>query len=86
MCPGRFSRFSAHISDRPGGLAAFTRVLAEEGVSVIDIAHDRVFGGDEIASVSVECTVETRDQEHVEQLRRRLDSEGFRTHFHPVPE
>lgn len=83
---GRFCRFSAHISDRPGGLAAFTKVLADEGVSVIDIAHDRVFGGDEIASVSVECTVETRDQDHVEQLHERLDAAGFRTHFHPTPD
>jgi len=83
---GRFSRFSAHISDRPGGLAAFTKVLADEGVSVIDIAHDRVFGEDEIASVSVECTVETRDQAHVERLCERLDAAGFRTHFHKVPE
>ncbi|MGD8600378.1 MAG: pyridoxal-phosphate dependent enzyme, partial [Gemmatimonadota bacterium] len=83
---GRFCHFSAHISDRPGGLAAFTQVLADEGVSVIDIAHDRVFGEDEIASVSVECTVETRDHEHVERLRERLDAAGFRTHFHAVPE
>jgi threonine dehydratase len=83
---GRVCRFSAHISDRPGGLAEFTRVLADEGVSVIDIAHDRVFGGDEIASVSVECTVETHDQDHVARLRARLDAAGFDTHFHPLPD
>jgi threonine dehydratase len=83
---GRFCRFSAHISDRPGGLAAFTKVLADEGVSVIDIAHDRVFGEDEIASASVECTVETRDQNHIEELCAKLDAAGFRTHFHPVPD
>lgn len=82
---GRVCRFSAHISDRPGGLAGFTRVLAEEGVSVIDIAHDRVFGGDEIASVSVECKVETRDHAHIESLRQRLETEGFATTFHKQP-
>jgi len=82
---GRVCRFSAHISDRPGGLAGFTRVLAEEGVSVIDIAHDRVFGGDEIASVSVECKVETRDHGHIDSLRQRLDAEGFTTTFHKLP-
>ncbi|XAM00696.1 threonine ammonia-lyase [Phycisphaeraceae bacterium D3-23] len=82
---GRLCRFSAHISDRPGGLAAFTKLLAEQGVSVIDIAHDRVFGGDEIASVSVECKVETRDQDHIDALRNRLDDEGFTTTFHKLP-
>ncbi len=82
---GRLCRFSAHISDRPGGLAAFTKVLAEEGVSIIDIAHDRVFGNDEIASVSIECRVETRNHQHIEQLRRRLDEAGFSTQFHAKP-
>ena len=82
---GRLCRFSAHISDRPGGLAGFTQLLAEQGVSVIDIAHDRVFGGDEIASVSVECKVETRDQDHIDALKRRLEDEGFTTTFHNLP-
>ena len=82
---GRYCRFSAHISDRPGGLAAFTRMLADQGVSVIDIAHDRVFGADEIASVSVECEVETRDHEHISQLRDCLNEAGFNTKFHDLP-
>ncbi len=79
---GRLCRFSAHISDRPGGLAAFSKVLAEEGASVVDITHDRIFGGDEIANVSVLCTVETRDHAHVAALKARLDREGFRAAFH----
>lgn len=83
---GRICRFSAHISDRPGGLAAFTQMLADQGVSVIDIAHDRVFGGDEIASVSVECEVETRNHEHILQLRDRLNEAGFDTKFHDLPQ
>jgi len=82
---GRLCRFSAHISDRPGGLAAFTRTLADQGVSVIDIAHDRVFGGDEIASVSVDCKVETRDHAHIAQLRETLNAAGFKTRFHDLP-
>lgn len=83
---GRLCRFSAHISDRPGGLAAFTKALADEGVSVIDIAHDRVFGGDEIASVSVECEVETRNHQHIRQLRDHLNDAGFDTRFHDLPD
>jgi len=82
---GRLCRFSAHISDRPGGLAAFTKTLADQGVSVIDIAHDRVFGNDELASVSVECAVETRDHEHILQLRDNLNAAGFNTKFHDLP-
>ncbi|MFK7787906.1 MAG: threonine ammonia-lyase [Phycisphaeraceae bacterium] len=82
---GRLCRFSAHISDRPGGLAAFTQMLADQDASVIDIAHDRVFGGDEIASVSVECEVQTRNHEHIRELRDRLNEAGFETKFHDLP-
>jgi threonine dehydratase len=76
---GRLSRFTTIISDRPGGLARFAGLIAEEGASIIDIAHDRAFGGDDISTVAVHCVVETRDSEHIAQLCDRLDREGFRT-------
>jgi threonine dehydratase len=74
---GRLCRFSAIISDRPGGLARFAGLLAEEGVSIIDIAHDRAFANDDVNTVKVHCVVETRDAEHIEVLRQRLTREGF---------
>jgi threonine dehydratase len=76
---GRLCRFSATISDRPGGLARFAGLIAEEGASVVDIAHDRAFAGDDISTVSVDCVVETRDADHIKALRSRLDREGFGT-------
>jgi len=81
---GRLCRFTAHISDRPGGLAAFCQFLASEGVSIIDITHDRIFGGDEISSVSVVCTVETLDHDHIMKLKSRMQQSGLRTHFHEL--
>jgi threonine dehydratase len=74
---GRLCRFSATISERPGGLARFASLIAEEGASVVDIAHDRAFGGSDIATVVVHCVVETRDPEHISALYQRLQKEGF---------
>lgn len=74
---GRLWRFTAQISDRPGGLAEFARLLAEAGASIVDISHDRVFGGDDVAAVSVQCVVETFDHAHITQLRQRLAATGF---------
>ena len=74
---GRLCRFTATISDRPGGLARFAGLIAEEGASIIDIAHDRAFADDDITTVSVHCVVETRDAEHITALRNRLQREGF---------
>ncbi|HXU78081.1 MAG TPA: threonine ammonia-lyase [Methylomirabilota bacterium] len=74
---GRLCRFAATISDRPGGLARFAGLIAEEGASIIDIAHDRAFADEDINSVTVHCVVETRDAQHIATLRARLDHEGF---------
>ena len=73
-----FGRFSATISDRPGGLARFAGLIAEEGASIIDIAHDRAFADEDITNVTVHCVVETRDADHIAKLQSRLNCEGFR--------
>jgi len=75
---GRLYRFTATISDRPGGLARFAGLLAETSASIIEIAHDRAFSSDDINTVNVHCIVETHDADHVQIVRERLDQEGFR--------
>ncbi len=75
---GRLYRFTATISDRPGGLARFAGLIAEEGASIIDIHHDRAFSEEDITTVAVQCVVETRDAEHISGLKERLTREGFR--------
>jgi threonine dehydratase len=74
---GRLTRFTVTISDRPGGLAELSRVIAGAGASVKDIAHDRAFSGPDVSAVRVVCTVETRDQRHIGALRRALRRAGF---------
>jgi threonine dehydratase len=74
---GRLFRFTANISDHPGGLARFSGLIAETGASIIEIAHDRAFSSEDITTVNVHCVVETRDAAHIEELRVRLAKEGF---------
>jgi threonine dehydratase len=74
---GRITRFTVTISDRPGGLAALARVIAESGASVKDIEHDRAFSGPDVHAVNAVCTVETRDRAHVRALHRALRAAGF---------
>jgi threonine dehydratase len=74
---GRLYRFTATISDRPGGLAALARIVADTGASILEIMHDRAFAGEDITTVNVHCIVETRDQNHIAELRDRLQKEGF---------
>jgi threonine dehydratase len=74
---GRLTRFTAKISDRPGGLAELSRVIAAAGASIKDVAHDRAFSGPDVSAVHAVCTVETRDRKHVAALHRALKKAGF---------
>jgi threonine dehydratase len=74
---GRLYRFTATISDRPGGLARFAGAIADEGGSILEVAHDRAFASDDITTVTVHCVVETRDTAHISALRLRFAQEGF---------
>jgi threonine dehydratase len=78
---GRLCRFSTTISDRPGGLAQFTALLADEGASVIDITHDRAFTNGDIHTVVIRCVIETRDAQHINSVHARLKKEGFEVSF-----
>jgi threonine dehydratase len=75
---GRLTRFTARISDRPGGLAELSRVIASCGASVKDITHDRAFSGADVSAVNVLCTIETRDRAHIARLHRALKRSGFK--------
>ena len=77
VADGRLARLTVVISDRPGGLAALSRVIAEAGASIQDIAHDRAFSGPDVSAVRAVCTVETRDRAHIAELRRALQRAGF---------
>ena len=74
---GRLTRFTATVTDRPGGLADLTRVIADCGASIQDIVHERAFCGADVFAVSAVCTVETRDHAHIAALHRALKKGGF---------
>jgi len=77
VADGRRWRFRTRISDRPGGVARLTAVIAEAGASVREIVHDRAFAGADVFSTGVEVTVETADRGHVAALVERLRAVGF---------
>lgn len=75
---GRLVKFTAVISDRPGGLAELASTFARCGASVQQIMHERRFGGADISTVLVQCEVEVRDRNHAEELLKALGERGIR--------
>jgi len=80
VADGRLSRFTAMISDRPGGLADLATQIASTGASIKQVVHDRAFAGSDVSAVHVLCTVETRNKEHLAELRTRLQERGVQTY------
>jgi threonine dehydratase len=80
VADGRLCRFTAIISDRPGGLADLAKEIAATGASIKQVVHDRAFASSDVSTVNVLCTVETRNREHVEQLRTQLKARGVETY------
>ena len=80
VADGRLGRFTAIISDRPGGLADLAAQIAATGASVKQVVHDRAFAGSDVSAVHVLCTIETRNREHLAQVRAQLQSHGVETY------
>jgi len=76
VADGRLGRFTAVISDRPGGLADLAAQIASTGASIKQVVHDRAFASSDVSAVNVLCTVETRNHQHLAQLRALLKSRG----------
>jgi threonine dehydratase len=80
VADGRLCRFTAVISDRPGGLADLAAQIASTGASIKQVVHDRAFASSDVSTVNVLCTVETRNHEHLAQLRAQLKTHGVQTY------
>jgi threonine dehydratase len=80
VADGRLGRFTAVISDRPGGMADLAAQIAWTGASIKQVVHDRAFASSDVSAVNVLCTVETRDHKHLAELRALLKSRGVETY------
>jgi threonine dehydratase len=80
VADGRLGRFTAVISDRPGGLADLAALIASTGASIKQVVHDRAFASPDVSAVNAVCTVETRDHQHLADLLALLKSRGVELH------
>ena len=81
---GRLLRMSMAVSDRPGGIAALTKVLADAGCSIKDILHDRARTDTPISAVRVAVVVETSDLAHAEATIAALEAAGYEVDAPPL--
>ena len=73
----RLIRFQATVSDRPGGIAQLARDMADIGLSIKDIYHERAWLNSRIDQVAVKVVAETTGKAHSEKAMKYLEDKGY---------
>jgi threonine dehydratase len=74
---GRRLRVLTRVDDRPGGLAALLKAVADAGANVLDVEHVRDGIALHVGETGVELTLATRGTDHAEAICRGLGQAGF---------
>lgn len=75
---GRFVRLRVVVPDRPGALARVTTAVAEMGLNVLSVEHNRAGVRVRVDEVEVVLTLETRDPDQRREVLDRLRAAGMR--------
>ncbi len=74
---GRSCLLNIELLDKPGQLKDVSRIIADLGGNVIAIHHERANEGSDINGCFLRVELETRNQEHINQIREALENEGY---------
>lgn len=78
---GRSHRFVFELDDKPGQLVGIAKIIADHGGNVISVDHSRSREDVDITACQLSIRIETRNQQHIEQIRNALVEAGFRLIF-----
>jgi threonine dehydratase len=74
---GRFLVVRTQVPDRPGALATLLTRIAGERVNLIAVQHQREGLNAALGVTGVELTLQTRDEEHCDEVLARLAEWGY---------
>ena len=74
---GRLADITTELIDKPGQLVEVSSIIADAGANVTGVFHDKNGNEKELNNCTLRVTMETRDHEHIEQIKKSLRSHGF---------
>ncbi|MCI9627158.1 MAG: threonine ammonia-lyase [Clostridia bacterium] len=74
---GRSYAVTIELIDKPGQLKGVSKILAELGGNVVSIHHERASESSDINGCYLRIVMETRNYEHIEQIRKALTEAGY---------
>lgn len=74
---GRYMTISVRLPDSPGSLARLLTDIQRMDANVLDVAHGRISRGLGVDEVDIEIQLETRGEDHCEDLLGSLRESGY---------
>ena len=78
LMSGRTSMLNIELLDKPGQLKLVSEIIADMGGNVISIHHERASEGSDVNGCFLRITMETRDFNHIQQIRDALTKAGLK--------
>lgn len=75
---GRLAELVIELQDKPGQLRGVSRIISELGGNVVSINHDRADVNIDINACYLRVSMETRNHEHVREIKDRLSQNGYK--------
>ena len=77
---GRLSDLTIELLDKPGQLRDVSTIIAQLGANVVRVRHNQGGKGTEINECYLSVTLETKNAEHLEEIKRTFVEKGYRIH------
>ena len=74
---GRITELTTKVIDQPGHLTALLQAVGSTGANIMSVEHKREAKSSEINSCVVSMVLETRNVEHVQEVRDVLSQAGY---------
>ena len=74
---GRLCLLTIELMDKPGQLVEVSRVIASLGGNVVSVYHERSGELEDINDCELRIKIETRNDEHIQQIKEQLQKQGF---------
>lgn len=74
---GRVADLTIALMDKPGELLGVSEIIAKKGGNVVSVHHDRANEGSQINSCILKISMETRDHNHVKEIKNALIKVGY---------
>ncbi len=75
---GRNYTLIVDLADKPGQLSGVCNVIGERGGNIISVTHERINTSSAINGCTIRIELETRDKEHINQIREALNEAHYK--------